>query len=104
MENMIKDYKLYMSGDRTSCHKWEANQFRLFLHMGAYWLLPGLRAAAPKRSPWRRASFETLRRAFLKIAVCVTELGSRIRVAMPTAYASKVALIAMTGAVAALGP
>jgi len=104
MENMIKDYKLYTSADRTSCHKWEANQFRLFLHMGAYWLLLGLRAAAPKRSPWRRATFETLRRVFLKIAVRVTELGSRIRVALPTAYASKAALIAITGFVTALGP
>jgi len=27
------------------------------------------RHAAPRRSPWRGASFETLRRSFLKIAV-----------------------------------
>jgi len=31
MENMIKDHKLYTKSDRTSCHRWEANQFRLFL-------------------------------------------------------------------------
>ena len=36
MENMIKDHKLYTKSDRTSCHRWEANQFRLFLHTGAY--------------------------------------------------------------------
>ena len=30
MENMIKDHKLYTKSDRTSCHRWEANQFRLF--------------------------------------------------------------------------
>ena len=36
MENLIKDMKLYTRSDRTSCHRWEANQFRLFLHMGAY--------------------------------------------------------------------
>ena len=29
MENMIKDMKLYTRSDRTSCHRWEANQFRL---------------------------------------------------------------------------
>ena len=34
MENLIKDMKLYTRSDRTSCHRWEANQFRLFLHMG----------------------------------------------------------------------
>jgi hypothetical protein len=46
-----------------------ASQFRLFLHMGAYWLLHELRGAAPKRSIWRTATFETIRCAFLKIAV-----------------------------------
>ena len=49
MENLIKDMKLYTRSDRTSCHRREANQFRLFLHMGAYWLLHELRGAAPKR-------------------------------------------------------
>ena len=33
--NMIKEHKLYTKSDRTSCHRWEANQFRLFLHTGA---------------------------------------------------------------------
>ena len=42
MENMIKDMKLYTRSDRTSCHRWEANQFRLILHMAAYWLLHAL--------------------------------------------------------------
>ena len=74
MENMIKEHKLYTKSDRTSCHRWEANQFRLFLHTGAYWLLLKLRGAAPKRSKWRRASFETIRRSFLKIAVRVEQL------------------------------
>ena len=47
MENMIKEHKLYTKSDRTSCHRWEANQFRLFLHSGAYWLLHQLRQTAP---------------------------------------------------------
>ena len=59
MENMIKEHKLYTRSDRTSCHRWEANQFRLFLHSGAYWLLHRLRQTAPRRSPWRKATFET---------------------------------------------
>jgi hypothetical protein len=77
MENMIKEHKLYTRSDRTSCHRWEANQFRLFLHSGAYWLLHQLRQAAPRRSLWRTATFETLRRAFLKVAVRIEELKSR---------------------------
>ena len=49
MENLIKDMKLYTRSDKTACWRWQANQFRLFLHMGAYWLLHSLRMAAPKK-------------------------------------------------------
>jgi len=104
MENMIKEHKLHTRSDRTSCHRWEANQFRLFLHSGAYWLLHQLRQAAPRRSLWRAATFETLRRAFLKIAVRIEELKSRVRIALPSAYPYRKALIAMAGCVAAQAP
>ncbi len=104
MENMIKEHKLYTKSDRTSCHRWEANQFRLFLHTGAYWLLHRLRQAVPRRSLWRRATFETLRRAFLKIAVRIEELKSRVRIALPSAYPYRKALISMAGCIAAQGP
>lgn len=79
MENLIKDIKLYTRSDKTACHRWQANQFRLFLHMGAYWLLHRLRRAAPKRSRWRHATFATIRCVFIKIAVRVEELKSRIK-------------------------
>jgi hypothetical protein len=104
MENMIKEHKLYTRSDRTSCHRWEANQFRLFLHTGAYWLLHQLRQTAPRRSLWRTATFETLRRAFLKIAARIEELKSRVRIALPSAYPYRKALIAMTGSIAAQSP
>src|SRR5437870_5182252 len=35
-ENDIKDHKLYLKSERTSCHRFAANQFRLFLHSAAY--------------------------------------------------------------------
>jgi hypothetical protein len=104
MENMIKEHKLYTKSDRTSCHRWEANQFRLFLHSGAYWLLLQLRNAAPRKSAWKNATFETLRRSFLKIAVRIEELKSRVTIALPTAYPYKPPLIAMTGKLASQGP
>jgi hypothetical protein len=57
---------------------------------GCQYFLAGLEnlagRAAPRRSLWRTATFETLRRAFLKIAVRVKELRSRIKVAFPSAY------------------
>jgi len=104
MENMIKDHKLYTQSDRTSCHRWEANQFRLFLHSGAYWLLHQLRQAAPRRSRWRTATFETLRRCFLKIAVRIQELKSRIKIALPSAYPFQPDLISIAARITALGP
>jgi hypothetical protein len=92
MENLIKDMKLYTRSYRTSCHCWEANQFRLSLHMGAYWLLHELRGAAPKRSIWRTATFETIRCTFLKIAVRIQELKTRCQWAAesPHFWASKI--------------
>jgi hypothetical protein len=79
MENMIKDLKLYTRSDKTACHRWQANQFRLFLHQGAYWLLHSLRSAAPKKSRWRGATFTTIRAMLIKIAVRVEELRTRIK-------------------------
>ncbi len=104
MENMIKDHKLYTRSDRTSCHRWQANQFRLFLHSGAYWLLHQLRQVAPRRSLWRKATFETLRRAFLKIAVRIEELKSRVKIALPSPDPYQKALISMAGRIAAQAP
>jgi hypothetical protein len=104
MENLIKDMKLYTRSDKTACHRWQANQFRLFLHMGAYWLLHSLRRAAPKRSIWRGATFETIRRCFVKVAVRVEEMKSRVKLAFPASYPHRAMLIALTGTITAQAP
>ena len=83
MENLIKDMKLYTRSDKTACSRWQANQFRLFLHMGAYWLLHSVRLAAPRKSRWRGATFETIRNVFVKIACRVEELKTRIKLSFP---------------------
>ena len=100
----IKEHKLYTKSDRTSCHRWEANQFRLFLHTGAYWLLLKLRGATPRHSRWRTATFETLRSTFLKIAVRVRQLKSRISIALPTACPHRETLVLMLGRINAQSP
>jgi hypothetical protein len=46
-ENLIKQHKAQLSSDRTSRRSPLANQMRLILHTGAYWLLPDRRAAIP---------------------------------------------------------
>jgi hypothetical protein len=85
-ENLIKAHKRHLASDRTSCTKAAANQFRLVLHTAAYWLLHTLRGLAPKASFWRDAQFDTLRLAFIKVAGRVTELASRIKLALPSSY------------------
>ena len=103
-ENLIKDMKRTTRSDKTACSRWEANQFRLFLHMGAYWLLHALRRAAPKRSRWRGATLETIRRTFVKIAVRVEELKGKIKLAFPAAYPHQAMLATITGTITTSGP
>jgi Transposase DDE domain group 1 len=83
-ENHIKAWKTHLAADRTSCPKATANQFRLFLHAGAYWLLWSLRALMPKTSSWRVAQFDTLRLRLVKIAARIVELKTQIKVHLPT--------------------
>jgi hypothetical protein len=103
-ENLIKDMKRFTRSDKTACSRWQANQFRLFLHVGAYWLLHSLRQAAPKRSRWRGATFETIRRMFVKVAVRVEELKGKIKLAFPASYPQAAMLAAMTGTITTRGP
>jgi hypothetical protein len=83
-ENHIKSFKTHLAADRTSCTRATANQFRLFLHAGAYWLMWGLRISIPKRSMWRVAQFDTLRLRLIKIAARVVEMKTVVRVHLPT--------------------
>jgi hypothetical protein len=84
-ENHIKSWKTHLAADRTSCTKAPANQFRLFLHAGAYWIMWGLRASMPRRSMWRVAQFDTLRLRLIKVAARIVEMKTMIRVHLPTA-------------------
>ena len=85
-ENLIKAHKLHLASDRTSCTKATANQFRLLVHTAAYWLMLTLRGLAPKLSFWRDAQFDTIRINLLKVAARVTEMATRIKVALPSSY------------------
>jgi hypothetical protein len=83
-ENHIKAWKTHLAADRTSCPKATANQFRLFLHAGAYWLLWSLRILMPRRSSWRVAQFDTLRLRLIKVAARIVEMKTKIKVHLPT--------------------
>ncbi len=84
MENEIKDHKRYLKSDRTSCHRFEANQFRLFLHSAAYVLLDTLRREVLQGTPWARATMETLQLRLLKLGARIQELSDRIKISLPS--------------------
>ncbi len=88
-ENHIKAWKTHLAADRTSCPKATANQFRLFLHAGAYWLLWSLRALMPKASSWRVAQFDTLRLRLIKTAARIVEMKTKIKVHLPSSAADQ---------------
>ena len=81
-ENLIKQHKAQLTSDRTSCRSPLANQMRLILHTAAYWLLLDMRDAIPSWNPLRHTEFVTIRLRLLKIAGRITEMVSRIRVAL----------------------
>ncbi len=103
-ENLVKAHKRHLASDRTSCTRATANQFRLVLHTAAYWLLHTLRGLAPKRSFWRDAQLDTIRLALIKVAGRVTELVTRIKVALPSSYPYRNGLTRLAARAAKLPP
>jgi hypothetical protein len=103
-ENLIKAHKLHLASDRTSCTKATANQFRLLIHTVAYWLMLTLRGLAPRNSFWRDAQFDTIRLCLIKIAGRVTEMVTRIKVALPSAFPYQAGFADLVGRLAKLPP
>ena len=60
-ENFVKAFKKDLAMDRLSCHRFLANQFRLFIHALAYVLILRLRDYLCG-TPWHNLEIETLRR------------------------------------------
>lgn len=103
-ENLIKIHKVQMASDRTSCQSAIANQVRLVLHTGAYWLMLALRNAIPAAHELARAEFDTLRIKLLKIGARIIETASRIRVHLASACPNASLFRLIAGRLAAAGP
>ena len=84
-ENRIKEWKLHLHGDRTSCHAFGANQFRVLLHTFAYVLLWHLRQSLAG-TELAVATFETLRLNLLKIGARVRETCRRVVLHLASSY------------------
>jgi hypothetical protein len=76
-ENRIKELKLDIKSNRLSCHKFIANQFRLFLHQAAYWLMQKLKQLCLE-TQFAKARIVTLRENILKLAVRVRHSARRV--------------------------
>ena len=86
MENRIKEQQLDLFADRTSCHKWWANQFRLLLSSLAYILIESIRRLALAGTELARACVGTIRLKLLKIGVVVLRNTRRIRFLLSSNY------------------
>jgi len=88
MELRIKEHKLYLKSDRSSCSSFRANQFRLFLHSAAYVLIHTLQKEALAGTEYVNATMKTIQLKILKTAAWVREMKTKITIELPTAFAN----------------
>ena len=85
-ENRIKEQQLGLFADRTSCHRFVANQFRVMLAAAAYVLVSHLRRHALKETDLEHAEVGTIRLKLFKIGAWVKRSVRRIVVKMSSSY------------------
>jgi hypothetical protein len=78
VENRIKEQQLGLFADRTSCHDFVANQFRLLLSSLAYVLIETLRRTCLAGTELAQAQASTIRLKLLKIGALVQRSVRRI--------------------------
>ena len=89
MELRIKEHKLYLKSDRSSCNSFYANQFRLFLHSIAYVLLHTMQKQLFKGTVYANATFKTIQNKIIKTAAWVKEMKTKIKVEFPKSCITK---------------
>lgn len=85
MENRIKEQQLDLFADRTSCHRWWPNQFRLLMSSFAYVLLEAIRRLGLAGTELARAYVGTIRLKLLKIGAVILRNTRRIRFLLASA-------------------
>jgi hypothetical protein len=86
MENRIKEQQLDLFADRTSCHRFLANQFRLLLSSAAYLLVQALRRTALAGTELARAQVGTIRLKLFKVAARVVVTARRVVFHLASSY------------------
>jgi hypothetical protein len=77
-ENRIKEQQLGLFADRTSCHEFVPNQFRVMLSAAAYLLVQCLRQTALAGTELAEAQVTTIRLKLLKIGGLIKRSARRI--------------------------
>jgi hypothetical protein len=88
-ENRIKEQQLGLFADRTSCHKFLANQFRVLLSAAAYVLMETLRRVGLAQTDLASAQVQTIRLKLLKIGGRIVRSVRRLVVHLATGYPLK---------------
>lgn len=86
MENRIKEQQLGLFSDRTSCHAWWANQFRVLLSAAAYVLMETIRRVGLAGTDLARAQVSTIRLKLLKLGTVILRNTRRIRIFFSSAF------------------
>ena len=81
-ENRLKELKLGLEIDRTSCTSFLANQFRVLMTAAAYVLMQELRLRA-RRTGCARAQVATLRLRLLKLGAWIESSVRRVVIHLP---------------------
>jgi len=89
MENRIKEQQLHLFADRTSCHYFLANQFRVLLSAAAYILVEHLRREYLADTELARAEVNTIRLKLFKIGARVIWSFRRIVFHLASGYPLK---------------
>jgi hypothetical protein len=85
-ENRIKEQQLDLFADRTSCHRFVANQFRLLLSSAAYVLVQALRQTALVGTELAKAQVGTIRLRLFKVAARVVVTARRVVFHLSSSY------------------
>jgi Transposase DDE domain group 1 len=85
-ENRIKEQQLMLFADRTSCHKFRANQFRVLLAAAAYVLVSHLRRVGLAGTEHATATVQTIRLKLFKVGAWVHRSVRRWVVRIASGY------------------
>lgn len=86
MENRIKEQQLELFADRTSCHKWWANQFRVLLSALSYTLVEYIRDKFLHGTELAKAQVSTIRLKLFKIGAVIIRNTRRIKFLLSSSY------------------